>query len=186
MATSSYPTACPLTTLQVRPGKAHPNVADFHRAFEKSWQQCFLPRGHCDVVFGSSRVQTLLKRGLVDLFPDSSPASAVLYPSATGSAPSKRRRQVKSSQDVLNLMCAHDIVVFESGIEDFSLPLTRFTPLRDASLLQPACSGRPVAECAAVLPLALQNKLWRGAPLAAYRHRLNAMLNVSATGPISP
>lgn len=172
--------------LQVRPGKAHPNVADFHRAFEKSWQQCFLPRGHCDVVFGGSRVQTILKRGLVDLFPDDPLASAPLQPTATGSARAKRRRQVKTGQDVLGVMCAHDIVVFESGIEDFSLPLTRFSPLRDPSLLQPACSGRPVAECAAVLPLALQNKSWRGAPFAAYRHRLTALLNVSVAGRVCP
>ena len=54
---------------QVRPGTTHPNVADFHRAFEKPWQQCFLARGMCDVRFGTSTVRTLLKRPLEHLLP---------------------------------------------------------------------------------------------------------------------
>ena len=75
-------------------------------------------------------------------------------------------------------MCASDIVVYESGLDDIALPLTPFTPLRDRSLLQAACSGRAVAECAGVLPIALKNETWRHAPLAAYRNRLHALLEV--------
>ena len=31
-------------------------------------------------------------------------------------------------------MCQHDIVVFESGLEDLSVPESEFSPLRDPSL----------------------------------------------------
>ena len=154
---------------RVRPGKLHPNVADFHRAFEKPWQQCFLPRGHCDVRFGAGRVLTILKRGLIDLIPHVAESSSTQL---------RQRGKARSQQEVLKLMCKHDVVVFGSGIEDVSLPLTRFSPLRDYSVLQPACSGRPAAECAAVLPAAIKNESWREAPLAAYRSRLSAMMNV--------
>ena len=169
---------------QVRPGTTHPNVADFHRAFEKPWQQCFLARGMCDVRFGTSTVRTLLKRPLEHLLPQGTaslpaaprttpPTAAPMAPSSTGAG-----RHAKSRQEVLSLMCASDIVVYESGLDDIALPLTPFTPLRDRSLLQAACSGRAVAECAGVLPIALKNETWRHAPLAAYRNRLHALLEV--------
>ena len=170
---------------RTRPGTTHPNVADFHRAFEKPWHQCFLQRGACDVRFGASTVRTLLKRGLVDLLPEgtaSLPRSAISkFPPTAAPRLAHRasnRRTSKSRQEVLSLMCAHDIVVFESGIEDFALPLTPVSPLRDKSLLMPACSGRPAAECAPMLAAALGNETWRQMPLGAYRNRLHAMLEV--------
>lgn len=168
---------------QVRPGATHPNVADFHRAFEKPWQQCFLARGACDVRFGASTVRTLLKRGLTEMLPEgtASLVTALSAPSPTA-APmghlTQSGRRAKSRQDALSLMCSHDIVVFESGVEDVALPLTKYSPLRDSSLLMPACSGRPAAECAAVLPAAIRNESWRLTPLAAYRNRLHALLHV--------
>ena len=75
-------------------------------------------------------------------------------------------------------MCASDIVVFESGLEDIALPVTPLSPLREVSLLMPACSGRPRTACEAVLPAALKNETWRRTPLAAYRNRLHALLEV--------
>jgi hypothetical protein len=75
-------------------------------------------------------------------------------------------------------MCAHDVVVFESGLSDVALPLTELSPLRDRSLLLPACSGAPVDACQSVLPKALKNETWRQMPLAAYRNRLLALMNV--------
>jgi hypothetical protein len=174
----------------VRPGKIHPNVADFHRAFEKPWHQCFLPRGGCDVIFGRSLVQTLLKRGLVELLPKGTASlpsmSTTVHgpPTALATAASsavKRRGASKlhrNREDVLALMCRRDIVVFESGIEDFALPVTAMSPLRDPSLLIPACSGRTAEDCAAALSSALRNETWRNTPLSAYRDRMLALMQV--------
>ena len=149
-------------------------MADFHRAFEKSWHQCFLPRGHCDIKFGSSTVRSILNRNLIDLVPDNQGT-----PRAPSTALSTRRgRRANSRQDLIELMCSHDIVVFESGTEDMALPVTQISPLRDPSLLEPACSGRSVSECMAVLPSALQNESWRYTPLAAYRQRLSGLVDV--------
>ena len=158
---------------QVRPGPQHPNAADFHRAFERHWQQCFFAkRGSCDVRFGGSRIRTLLKRGLPELLPDT---GAGLH------TPPRQahRRRLAAGVDVLTLMCEHDIVVFESGTSDMSLPTTRYVPLREANVLIATCgNGRPAAECAAVLPAALKNETWRQMPLSTYRRRLVALMQV--------
>ena len=163
---------------RTRPGPKHPNVADFHRAFEKPWQQCFLPKGQCDVRFGSSLFRTVLKRGLVELLPEAAVAPSGTRSTTSGAPPSRRRSNSRTREELLSLMCAHDVVIFESGLADVALPLTELSPLRDRSLLRPACGGAPAAACQAVLPRALKNETWRQTPLAAYRNRLHALLEV--------
>ena len=62
---------------------------------------------------------------------------------------SKEERRIgRSRNEVLKLMCAHGIVVFESGTEDLSPP----TPDH--------------------------NETWRYTPMAAYRNRLHALMEV--------
>ena len=161
---------------QVRPGPQHPNVADFHRAFERHWQQCFLPkRGSCDVRFGASLVRTVLKRGLREVLPE---AAFPQPSSASAKGVNGRRQKLASGAEALALMCQYEIVVFESGVEDVSMPPTRFTPLRDRNLLLPACAGRSAVECAALLPAATNNESWRATPLVTYTRRLLSLMDV--------
>lgn len=120
--------------------------------------ECFLARGACDIRFGASRVTTLLKRGLIELLPEGTsslplPLRTTTPPAAapTTSALENQKRSAKSRtrQDVFMLMCQYGIVVFESGIEDISSP-----------------------------PSSQKNEAWRSMPMAAYRNRLHALMEV--------
>jgi hypothetical protein len=103
---------------RVPPGKKHPNIADFWRAFEKpSGSYCFA-RGKCSISFGKGRVRSSLFHypawgGLANLLGSQADATGASPSSAPGSGAYYRR------------MCQNaDIVVIESGYEDVAFPAT--------------------------------------------------------------
>ena len=147
------------------PGPAHPNVADFWRAFEKpSGTYCYR-RGKCATRFGQGVVETALFH----------------YPSWRPGGLANLRDEHYAR------MCAADVVVLESGRQDVSLPPTAAHPLAaGGSPLLRACAPsalpqrRPdpsdAAACALAVDAAVQNDSARSAPLAEYAARLSRLL----------
>ena len=150
-------------------GQRLPQVADFHYQFERTGGFFHNDKMVGASVFGRSRVTTMLldhpsHYGLINVL---EPRTVQQHEARVG-FPSAARYE--------DLMCSHDVLLFESGVHDFGLPFTEsgVTPFR--SRLGRACAGRPVAECRTALWPALKNQSWRLRPLRAYRERLGQLL----------
>eukprot|EP00966_Prymnesium_polylepis_P202753 4697257-Prymnesium_polylepis.1 len=89
----------------------------------------------------------------------------VLEPQAVGRA--ERRVGFASAAKYASTMCAHDVVVFESGLADLGLPFTEWISY-GRSRLHSRCAGASDDECRAALLPAIRNESWRLAPLDAY------------------
>ena len=102
----------------------------------------------------------------------------VLEPSAVaglgmGRVGFRRRAQYES------FMCAHDVLVFESGIHDFGMPFVARANSYAKNLVRPVCAAAARAEeCDAALEPALLNQSWYRFPLRAYRQRLASLLEM--------
>ena len=77
------------------------------------------------------------------------------------------------------LMCAHDVVVFESGMHDLALPSSRYyapaAPTVTNALMRVCAESDDMRECEAVSSRALGGQSWREFPLKTYRERLQAL-----------
>ena len=138
---------------RVRPGKVHPNVADFWRAYEKPGGTYCFARGKCGIRFGSANVLTTLIHhphfnGLANLFPGPAPpqipldrvnrGAQVQQPVGGDAVARKTARQpstaaekrasaqaTKRASAIMGGMCDRELLVFESGLHDFALPNPR-------------------------------------------------------------
>lgn len=84
----------------------------------------------------------------------------------------KRTDGLQQAKQYEALMCAHDIVIFESGVHDMALP-----DRRAHRLLHKMCSQRSPCTAADLLPV-LQNESWRVDQLASYRAHLKELMQM--------
>lgn len=80
-----------------------------------------------------------------------------------------KRDGLASAEQYFELMCAHELVVFESGVHDFALPDRRVY----RALISQCARSKPCTD-EQLLPLLL-NQSWRLDPLASYRTHLTEL-----------
>ena len=151
-----------------------PTVADFNYQFERTGG--FNGRGP-DIMAGKA----IFGRGSVGTqflqHPPHYGLANMLEPSGVHSA---GRVGFRSPEQYAKFMCAHDIVVLESGLADVGLPFTEHVTWAVNRVL-PKCAGRSAGECEAALSGALQGETWRRMPLLSYRRRLATLLDIWST-----
>ena len=150
-------------------GQRLPHAGDFVYQFERTGN--FNGRGP-DVpvgvaTFGRGSVETLFLHhpahyGLANIF------EIEMAKKAGG------RVGFQKTQQYERFFCRHEIVIFESGVSDFSLPLSTAAMNRVRS----ACSGSTLEACKSALALAIKGEEWRLRPLTAYKQRLRSLLDI--------
>jgi hypothetical protein len=77
-----------------------------------------------------------------------------------------------SAEQYERFMCKHDVVILESGLADFGLPLDTEMVSFSKSPLLAACGRGAAEECEDAIKIAIKGEEWRRHPATAYRERL--------------